>query len=99
MSIKNDKYFINLANNLAKNSSGYSGPNPSVGAIVVKNNKIISFANTSFSGRPHAETNALNKLSFNKKKNQLFIFHLNLVFIKAKLLLVLMKLLNRKLKE
>tara|TARA_B100000073_G_scaffold280091_1_gene240624 strand:+ start:2411 stop:3496 length:1086 start_codon:yes stop_codon:yes gene_type:complete len=68
MSIKNDKYFINLANNLAKNSLGYSGPNPSVGAIVVKNNKIISFANTSFSGRPHAETNALNKLSFNKKK-------------------------------
>ena len=42
MSIKKDKYFISLANNLAKNSLGYTGPNPSVGAVVVKNDKIIS---------------------------------------------------------
>ena len=69
MSIKKDKYFINLANNLAKNSNGYTGPNPSVGAIVVKNNKIISFGTTGISGRPHAEFNALKKLSNKEKKN------------------------------
>ena len=34
MSIKKDKYYISLANNLAKNARGYTGPNPSVGAIV-----------------------------------------------------------------
>ena len=62
MSIKKDKYFINLANNLARISSGYTGPNPSVGAIIVKNDEIISFGSTGYTGRPHAEINALKNL-------------------------------------
>ena len=69
MSIKKDKYYINLANNLAKSSSGYTGPNPSVGAIRVKNDEVISFGSTSSSGRPHAESNALKKISKTKSKN------------------------------
>ncbi len=69
MSIKKDKYYINLANNLAYNFNGYSGSNPSVGAVVVKKDKIISFGNTGLSGRPHAEVNALKKLSKKEKKN------------------------------
>ena len=63
MSIKKDNYFISLANNLARNSLGYTGPNPSVGAVIVKNNEVISFGSTDFSGRPHAEVISLNKLS------------------------------------
>ena len=74
MSIKKDKYFISLANNLAKNSLGYTGPNPSVGAVVVKNDKIISIGSTSISGRPHAEVNALNKVSLKKNdKTSIYI--------------------------
>ena len=69
MSIKKDKYFISLANNLAENTKGYTGPNPSVGAVIVKNNEVIAFGNTSSSGRPHAEVNALNDLSAKDKKN------------------------------
>ncbi len=69
MSIKKDKYYISLANNLAKNTCGYTGPNPSVGAIVVKNDVVVSFGTTSFSGRPHAEINALKNLSKDVKKN------------------------------
>ena len=69
MSIKKDKYYISLANNLAKNSCGYTGPNPSVGAIVVKNDEIISFGSTSLTGRPHAEINALKNLPKVVKKN------------------------------
>ena len=69
MSIKKDKYYIKLANNLAINLNGYSGPNPSVGSVIVKNDKILSFGNTGFSGRPHSEVNALNKLSKREKKN------------------------------
>ena len=69
MSIKKDNYFISLANNLAKNSLGYTGPNPSVGAVIVKNNEVISFGSTDFSGRPHAEVISLNKLSKKNKKN------------------------------
>ena len=66
---KKDKYFVGLANTLARNSLGYTGPNPSVGAIVVKNDAVISHGSTSHSGRPHAEINALNKLSNKQKKN------------------------------
>ena len=69
MSIKKDKYFISLANTLARNSLGYTGPNPSVGAVVVKNDDVISFGSTNYTGRPHAEVNALNKLSKTDRKN------------------------------
>ncbi len=69
MSIKKDKYYINLANVLAQNSLGYTGPNPSVGAVVVKNDNVISFGTTSQSGRPHAEINALKNLSKQEKNN------------------------------
>ena len=76
MSIKKDKYYINLANNLAKNNLGYSGPNPSVGALIVKNNKIISFGVTSSSGRPHAEQNALQNVSKTNKKGSIIYISL-----------------------
>ncbi len=76
MSIKKDKYFISLANNLAKNSLGYTGPNPSVGAIIVKNNNIISFATTGNTGRPHAESKALDNLSIKDKKNSIIYLSL-----------------------
>tara|TARA_B100000029_G_scaffold52982_1_gene48096 strand:- start:6701 stop:7786 length:1086 start_codon:yes stop_codon:yes gene_type:complete len=69
MSIKKDKYYISLANNLALNSNGYTGLNPSVGVVVVKNDNVISFGSTGFTGIPHAEVDALNKLSKNEKKN------------------------------
>ncbi len=51
---------MKLAINLAKNQSGLTGSNPSVGCVIVKNNKIISYASTNINGRPHAETIALN---------------------------------------
>ena len=69
MSIKKDKYYIGLANNIAKNHLGYTGPNPSVGAVIVKNDKVISFGATSQTGRPHAEVNALKLINKKAKKN------------------------------
>ena len=62
---KKDKYFMNIAINLAKNNLGYTGSNPSVGCVVVKNNKIISYGVTNHFGRPHAEVIALSKLRKN----------------------------------
>ena len=41
MSIKKDKYYISLANNLALNPKGNTGSNPSVGVIVVKNDTVL----------------------------------------------------------
>ncbi len=54
-----DKRFMNLALNLAKLRIGLTGTNPSVGCVIAKNNEIISIGQTSLSGRPHAEFNAI----------------------------------------
>ena len=62
-----DRYFMQIAINLAVNRSGYTGSNPSVGCVVVKNNDVVSFGSTNINGRPHAETIALNN---NKKSNK-----------------------------
>ena len=53
--------FINQAHSIANKNLGKTFPNPSVGCIVSKNNKIISKAVTSSTGRPHAEEIALKK--------------------------------------
>jgi len=62
-----DRYYMEIAINLAKSQKGLTGTNPSVGCVIVKNNEIVSFSTTEINGRPHAETIALNK---NIKKNQ-----------------------------
>ena len=54
-----DKFYMEIALNLAKSRHGLTGPNPSVGCVIVKNDKIISIGQTSFNGRPHAEFNAI----------------------------------------
>ena len=55
-----DKNYMRLAINLAKAQNGLTGKNPSVGCVLVKNDKIISIGQTGIEGRPHAETNAIN---------------------------------------
>jgi len=62
---KNNHYFMNLAINLASKRKGLTGLNPSVGCLIVKNNKILSFGQTGFNGTPHAEFEAIKKC--NKK--------------------------------
>ena len=57
----NHKYYLDLAFKIAEKNLGKTKLNPSVGAIVVKNNVIISSGITSTGGRPHAEHNALIK--------------------------------------
>ena len=59
----NHKYYLDLAFKLAETNLGKTKLNPSVGTIVVKNNTVISSGVTSVNGRPHAEYNALNKVS------------------------------------
>ena len=54
-----DKNFMTLALNLARARKGLTGENPSVGCLIVKNDKIISIGQTGFDGRPHAEYNAI----------------------------------------
>ena len=72
MSLKKDKFklsekkIMNFAINLAENKKYFTGTNPSVGCVIVKKNKILSFATTNDGGRPHAERIALSKNKYNK---------------------------------
>jgi len=61
-----DKYFMGISMNLARSRNGLTGLNPSVGCLIVKNNNILSFGQTGFNGRPHAEFEAIKKC---KKKD------------------------------
>ena len=54
-----DKNYMRLALNLARARNGLTGENPSVGCVIVKNDKIISIGQTGYNGRPHAEYNAI----------------------------------------
>ena len=49
-----DKTYMQIAINLAKARKGLTGENPSVGCLIVKNDKIISIGQTGLNGRPHA---------------------------------------------
>ncbi len=75
MSTKKDKFnhkdhlYMNLALNLARERIGLTGENPSVGCVIVKNDEVISFGQTGFNGRPHAETVAISKCKKNELKD------------------------------
>ena len=64
----NDINFLKLALSLANKNEGLTGENPSVGCVIVSDNKIVSTGVTSIGGRPHAEVNAINNLK-GKHKN------------------------------
>ena len=65
--------FINEAHNIASRHFGQTFPNPVVGCIIVKNNKIISKGVTFKSGRPHAEEVALKKAGENAKGATMYV--------------------------
>ena len=68
-----DKEFMRLALNLAKARKGLTGDNPSVGCVIVKNDKIISIGQTGYDGRPHAEANAINNSFQNLSDSKMYI--------------------------
>ena len=78
-----DKNYMRLALNLARARKGLTGENPSVGCLIVKNDRIISIGQTGLKGRPHAERNAINN-SLEKLKVQKCMLLLNLAIITEK---------------
>ena len=79
MSTKKDKFslkdhlYMELALDLAKARRGLTGSNPSVGCVIVKDDKIISIGQTSFNGRPHAEFNAIKNCIEDLKDSKIYI--------------------------
>ncbi len=68
-----DKFYMELALDLAKSRHGQTGSNPSVGCVIVKNDKIISIGQTSFNGRPHAEFNAIKNSFENLEGSKMYV--------------------------
>ncbi|MGA2639131.1 bifunctional diaminohydroxyphosphoribosylaminopyrimidine deaminase/5-amino-6-(5-phosphoribosylamino)uracil reductase RibD [Methylocella sp.] len=56
-----DARFMTAAIALARRGLGLCAPNPPVGALIVKDGAIVARGWTQSGGRPHAETEALNK--------------------------------------
>ena len=65
--------YINKAHDLASKNLGKTFPNPTVGCIIAKNNKIISRGVTSRTGRPHAEEIALQKAGKNARGATMYV--------------------------
>ena len=62
MSHESISNFMLEAIKLAEKSIPSSSPNPAVGAVIVKNGKIIGKGKTSSFGKKHAEVNAIQSV-------------------------------------
>ncbi|MDI6686676.1 MAG: bifunctional diaminohydroxyphosphoribosylaminopyrimidine deaminase/5-amino-6-(5-phosphoribosylamino)uracil reductase RibD [Desulfobacterales bacterium] len=55
-----DKFFMKMAIALAVKGRGFVSPNPMVGAVIVKNGKVVGKGYHKAAGKAHAEINAIN---------------------------------------
>ena len=68
-----DKFYMGIALKLAISRQGHTGSNPSVGCVIVKNDKIISIGQTSYNGRPHAEFNAIKNCTDDINGSRMYV--------------------------
>jgi len=68
-----DEKYMNMALRLAAKARGRTSPNPMVGAVVVKNNRVIARGWHRKAGEPHAEAIALTKAGPAAKGATLYI--------------------------
>ena len=68
-----DRKFMSLAFSLAKRGWGGTSPNPMVGALVVKNGKVIGRGFHRRAGEAHAEINALNDAGTDARNATLYV--------------------------
>lgn len=60
-SVVKDRFYMQMALDLAARGTGFTSPNPLVGAVVVKDQKVVGRGYHEHFGGPHAEVNALNQ--------------------------------------
>ncbi len=58
--LMNDNYFMKMALALAIKGRGFVSPNPMVGAVIVKDGKVVGKGYHKAAGEAHAEINAIN---------------------------------------
>jgi len=61
--IMTDEYYMKMALKLARRGDGWTSPNPMVGAVIVKNKRVIGRGYHRKYGEAHAEINAINDVS------------------------------------
>ena len=71
--MSSDESFIKLAIKLAKKGLSWTNPNPMVGAVIVKNGRIISRGFHRKAGLAHAEIEALQNCEDNPKGASLYV--------------------------
>ncbi|AJC50321.1 bifunctional diaminohydroxyphosphoribosylaminopyrimidine deaminase/5-amino-6-(5-phosphoribosylamino)uracil reductase RibD [Coxiella endosymbiont of Amblyomma americanum] len=71
--MSNSKIYLEKALKLAEARRGFCAPNPAVGAILVKDDQIISVGLHKKSGLPHAEVEAINAAGDNAKGANLYV--------------------------
>jgi len=68
-----DESYIRLAVEIAKKGMGNVSPNPLVGCVIIKNDRIIGAGYHERYGGPHAEINAINSAAENVEGSTLYI--------------------------
>jgi diaminohydroxyphosphoribosylaminopyrimidine deaminase/5-amino-6-(5-phosphoribosylamino)uracil reductase len=71
--IRNHEYFMDLALKLALKGKGKTSPNPMVGALVVKNGRIVGKGYHEKAGLAHAEALALDDAAIKAKGASLYV--------------------------
>ena len=71
--VQSHYHFLKQALLLAKSRRGFCAPNPSVGAVVVRNGKLLASGKHWAFGEPHAEIDALKKIQYRAENATLYI--------------------------
>ncbi len=67
------EYYMDIALELAKKGVGFTSPNPMVGAVIVKNDRIIGKGYHKAVGKAHAEVNAIADAGDDSKDSTLYV--------------------------
>jgi diaminohydroxyphosphoribosylaminopyrimidine deaminase / 5-amino-6-(5-phosphoribosylamino)uracil reductase len=73
ITVERDKRYMRLALRLAEKARGRTSPNPMVGAVVVKNGRVLATGYHKKAGEPHAEAIALGKAGRTAKGATLYV--------------------------
>ncbi len=71
--MRSDEFYMRRALEIAKKGEGHVSPNPMVGAVIVKEGKIVSEGYHRSFGKDHAEIEALKKVNYRAEGTTLYV--------------------------
>ena len=71
--MKDDTLFMKQALELAARARGFTSPNPMVGAVVVKDGKVVGKGYHHAAGQPHAEVNAIDDAGADARNATIYV--------------------------